>query len=152
MRVSFTRKYKGTGFKRRRGRRVASRVVVSNMRGSTVYPHHEPKPWCSCWCQCVVTQPKPWCSCWCQCVVTQPKPWCSCWYQCVIMQPKPRWKLLLERVLYKSKLLLLHIIITIVTGIWLVGQKRAPVEPQDWPLFACVSGSHGLGTGACFLS
>ena len=27
----------------------------------------------------VVTQPKPWCSCWCQCVVTQPKLWCSCW-------------------------------------------------------------------------
>ena len=49
----------------------------------------QPKPWCSCWCQCVVTQPKPWCSCWCQCVVTQPKPWCSCWCQCVVTQPKP---------------------------------------------------------------
>ena len=35
---------------------------------------HSPKLWCSCWCQCVVTQPKPWCPCWCQCVVTQPKP------------------------------------------------------------------------------
>ena len=49
----------------------------------------QPKPWCSCWCQCVVTQPTPWCSCWCQCVVTQPTLWCSCWCQCVITQPKP---------------------------------------------------------------
>ena len=49
----------------------------------------QPKPWCSCWCQCVVTQPRPWCPCWCQCVVTQPRPWCSCWCQCVVAQPKP---------------------------------------------------------------
>ena len=50
----------------------------------------QPKPWRSGWCQCVVTQPKPWRSCWCQCVVTQPKPWCSCWCQCVVTWPKPR--------------------------------------------------------------
>ena len=48
----------------------------------------QPKTWCSCWCQCVVTQPKTWCCCWCQCVVTQPKPWCSCWCQCAVTQPK----------------------------------------------------------------
>ena len=62
----------------------------------------QPKPWCSCWCQCVVTQPKPWCSCWCQCVVTLPKPWCSCWCQCVVTQPKPCCSCWCQRVVWHS--------------------------------------------------
>ena len=53
------------------------------------------QPWCSRWCQCVLTHPKPrrsdlasrdkdvahgnilmqpWCSYWCECVLTYPKP------------------------------------------------------------------------------
>ena len=51
---------------------VFSHKVITPARTKEYVTNISMQPWCSCWCQCVVTQPKPRCPCWCQCVVTQP--------------------------------------------------------------------------------